>query len=88
MKHILLPIFKATGYLIIWCVLVPYLVIEKTVKGVAILFLCAWHGEFRRQWLRVLGQMHFIPCPLTWYMGWKIDNIKDYFLLKNWREML
>ena len=86
MKYIVI----AVGYIIIWCILLPSLILERTLKLLWIAIQIMWHLKIKNEWFRILEEYFFvIPVPIAYLMVmlmWKIANLKDYFLLKNWKN--
>lgn len=84
MKYIFLPLgkimkyfFKGLGigifFILVWCFLFPYFIVEKIIKMIAILSLALWHLEMRSKWLGRFGIIHFFDK--------KVTSPKGYFLL-------
>ena len=74
----------AVGYLIIWSIITPILIIERTIKCLIIAIQIIWHLKVEREWFEILNEYHLIIPGLG---NAKIDNIKDYYLLRNWEEL-
>lgn len=84
MRYIIIPI----GYLIAWCYLLPYLILERTIKIISVIYLVLWNLNLIEDWMFRFEKIDFIiPIPLIGYEHWQINNCKNYFMMKkeNWK---
>ena len=71
------------GYLLVWCYLLPWLVIERLIKLLIIIITLIWH--FKAD-LTIFNKYLFIIMPHGSHpIFWEIDNLSDYFMLRNWK---
>lgn len=92
MKYIAIAI----GYLIIWILITPIVLIERAIKLVIILIKSAWHLKFNPKWMSIFDE-YLIILPIgfihpvftcTIGIGWKVKNYKDVYLLRNYKQLI
>lgn len=79
------PVFVIL-YLVLWAYLIPYLILERGLKCISVIILIIWNLKYKEEWLERFDQICFVlPLPMI-CLVWQIDyNLKDYFLLNNWK---
>ena len=84
MKYLLIGI----GYLILWIIFIPFILVERIIKLLIILFQIIWHFRIDKEWIKIMETYVFwvpILIPLAFFSTFRINSLKDYFLLNNWQ---
>ena len=77
-------IFIALGYLFMWCIITPYLFIERIFKLCIIAIQIIWHFKLEKKWFKILNTYFVIIPTLPIALMWNISNLKDFYLIRNW----
>ena len=74
---------------IMWCILITCLIIERLIKVLIVAIQIIWHFKINNKWFDIFLEYHLvIPIPLKdILMAWRIENLHDYFSLKNWHPI-
>ena len=79
MKYVALII----GYLIMWCLLLIYLIIERLVKLLFIIIQILWYFKIKKKWLSMLNKYSVYIVLLHW----ETKGLRNYFLMKKFSEI-
>ena len=80
MKYILKPIFYLMKYLLIllgWSILTVWLILERTLKLLGLIFLFLWDFKVKKIDIDFLNR-YDVPSEGSHY-----TSLKDFYLLKN-----
>ena len=81
-------VFTALGYLFMWCILTPYLVIERTSKLFIITLQIIWYFKLKKEWFKILNTYFVIMPILPIIFYWKVSNLKDFYSMMNWEDFV